>query len=115
MSDTDIEVDGGQVVRPERFILPGVTGITVPLRVRVKDEITYRWRVMLRWQDGRREQVSLSDCLQVEDQLVFLRPRPGAPQAAIFDRWTREAREVWLRGEDPMTPEEICRRLLVAF
>jgi hypothetical protein len=115
MSDEDIEVDGGQVVRPERFILPEVTGMAIPLRVRRKGELVFDWRLMLRWRDGLQEQVPLRDCLRVDDREVFLRPSPGAPQAAFFDKWTRESREAWLRGDATMPPDEVCRRLIVAF
>lgn len=115
MSDTDVEVDGVQIVRPERFVLPEVSGTAVPLRVRRKGELICDWQLLLRWQDGRREQVSFSDCLPLSAGQVFLRPRPGEPQSELFDKWRRGAREAWLRGDDPMPPDEVCRRLLVAF
>jgi hypothetical protein len=115
MSDTDVEVDGGQVLRPEQFHLPAVSGMTVPLLLNRDGKLIHEWQLALHWRDGRRECVSLDDILQVGDRQVFLRPRPGAPQSSHVAKWTTGARKAWLRGEASMPPDELCRRLLTAF
>lgn len=114
-NDEPVELDEAQIVRPERFILPDVSGMTVPLRIRKDGKTLIQWRLLLQWNDGRREEIALSDCISTGGGPVYLQPGPREPEPSQIGRWSTEARQRWLRGEATMPPDELCRRLLEGF
>lgn len=110
-----VELGDGRLVRPERFILPDVSGLAVPRRIVRGGEPVSEWMLYLRWQDGRREAMPLPEVLTVEGERVFIAPRPPEPPPSMLPGWSAASREAWLSGSPPMPPDEACRLLLESF
>jgi hypothetical protein len=110
-----VELGDGRVVRPERFILPGVSGLAVPRRVDRGGEVVSEWVLYLRWQDGRREAIPLPEVLTVGGERVFITPRPPEPPPTMLPGWSAASRAEWLAGSSPTPPDEVCQRLIEGF
>jgi len=109
------ELGDGRVVRPERFILPGVSGLSVPRRIIRGGEPVGEWLLLLRWADGRREAMPLPEMLTVGGEQVFFSTRPPEPPPSMQPGWSAASREAWLAGASPMPPDELCRLLSQGF
>jgi hypothetical protein len=110
-----VELGDGRVVRPERFILPQVSGLAIPRRVLRGGQPAGEWLLLLRWQDGSRETIAMPEVLEVEGERVFIAPRPDAPPPAMLSAWSQSGRGKWLTGEAPMPADKLCRLLLESF
>jgi len=110
------ELDVSQVVRPERFVTPEVSGLAIPTTRAVGDRVTGRWSLYLRWADGRRERRDLGPVLDLPDGgRLFVHPQPCEPTPTMRPGWSADARKRWLAGEP--TPDAanvfkgLCRRI----
>jgi hypothetical protein len=110
-----VEIGDGQVVRPERFILPAVSGLVVPRRVAIDGQPVSEWMVYLRWSDGRREAMRLPEVLDHGSEQVFITPTPPPPPPDMAPGWSASSRAAWLDGKPGMPPDEVCRLLLESF
>jgi hypothetical protein len=110
-----VELGDGRVVRPERFILPDVSGLAVPRRTARGSEVVSEWMLYLRWRDGRREAIPLPEMLSVEGERVFFDTRPPEPPPSMMPGWSAASRGAWLSGSDPTPPDEVCRMLIEGF
>ena len=110
-----VELGDGRVVRPERFILPDVTGLAVPRRIVRGGEPVSEWMLYLHWRDGRREAMPLPEVLSVGGERVFIAPRPPEPPPSMLPGWSAASREAWLAGSTSMPPDEVCELLLKSF
>jgi hypothetical protein len=110
-----VELGDGRVVRPERFILPDVSGLAVPRRIDRGGEIVTEWMLYLRWRDGRREAVPLPEVLPVGSDRIFIAPHPPEPPPDMLPGWSAASRSKWLAGSSPMPPDEVCQRLIEGF
>jgi hypothetical protein len=110
-----VELGDGRVVRPERFILPDVSGLTVPRRIVRGGEPVSEWMLYLRWQDGRQEAMPLPEVLSVGGERVFFSTRPPEPPPSMLPGWSAASRSGWLAGSTSMPPDEVCRLLLQSF
>jgi hypothetical protein len=113
--DDVVELGDGRIARPERFVLPGVSGITVLRKVDRGGKAGTEWQLLLRWTDGRREAMQLPETISVGGDKVFLTPRPASPSPNLTSGWSRQSREAWLAGEASTAPDAICEQLLRAF
>ena len=57
------ELDISHIVRPERFILPEVSGLTVATPTLRSGRPAGRWSLYLHWADGTREVIELTDSI----------------------------------------------------
>jgi hypothetical protein len=110
-----VELGDGRVVRPERFILPDVSGLAVPRRIVKGGEPVSEWLLLLRWADGRREAMPLPEVLTLDGERVFIAPRPPEPPPSLSPGWSAVSRSEWLAGSPSMPPEEVCRLLIEGF
>ena len=110
-----VELGDGRVVRPERFILPAVSGLAVPRRIARGGEPVSEWMLYLRWPDGKREAMPLPEMLTVGGERVFIAPRPPEPPPGMQPGWSAASRSKWLAGSSPVPPDELCRMLLESF
>jgi hypothetical protein len=110
-----VELGDGRVVRPERFILPDVSGLAVPRRIDRGSEVVSEWLLYLRWRDGRREAIPLPEVLTVGSERVFITPRPPEPPPEWLPAWSAASRAEWLAGSHHMQPDEVCRLLGAGF
>jgi hypothetical protein len=110
-----VELGDGRVVRPERFILPDVSGLAVPRRIDRGGEIVSEWMLHLRWRDGTRVVIPLPEVLSVGSERVFITPRPPEPPPGMLPGWSAASRAEWLAGSSPMPPDEVCRLLIEGF
>jgi hypothetical protein len=110
-----VELGDGRVVRPERFILPDVSGLAVPRRIDRGGEVVSEWMLYLRWQDGRREAIPLPEVLTVGSERIFITPRPPEPPPEWVPAWSAASRAKWLSGSPSMPPDEVCQRLIEGF
>jgi len=110
-----VELGDGRVVRPERFILPSVSGLAVPRRIVRGGEPVAEWMLYLQWKDGSREAMQLPEVLSVDGERVFIAPRPPEPPPNMSPGWSAVSREAWLAGSASMPPDELCRLLIEGF
>jgi hypothetical protein len=110
-----VELGDGRVVRPERFILPDVSGLAVPRRIVRGGEPVSEWMLYLRWRDGRREAMPLPEVVSVAGERVFIAPRPPEPPPSMQPGWSAASRSEWLAGATAMPPDELCRLLIESF
>jgi len=110
-----VELADGQVVRPERFICPHVSGLTIPRRVLRAGVPVSEWTLFLRWADGRREAVPLPMSVEAGGLPVFICPKPPAPPESMPPRWSAKGRQAWLAGEGSMPRDELARLLIESF
>jgi len=107
-------VDGADlhIVRPERFIHPAVSGLTVADRAIVDGKPMGKWMLFLRWSDGRRERMDLPTCLDLpEDRRLWIHPEPYEPLPTTAPGWSRAGRQAWLDGADAPNGADLFRRV----
>lgn len=93
------ELDLRRIVRPERFICPEVSGLTVAVPMLRDGKPAGRWRVYLRWADGRREAMDLPRWLVLPDGArLWFHPVPGEPGIQQVPAWAEADRRAWLDG-----------------
>jgi len=110
------ELDASHVIRPERFILPEVSGLAVPTLGLCDGRMSGRWMLYLRWADGRRERRPLGSVLELPDgQRRFIHPEPGEPTLGTRPGWSADARRRWLDGEPVPEPVDLFGRLAERF
>jgi hypothetical protein len=106
------EIDTSAIVRPERFIVPEVSGLTVPTMTVIGDKPEGRWLLYLRWADGRRERRPLATAIEVpKRRKLWIHPEPAAPTATMQCGWSLPARRTWLEGAEAPSPTEVFRRV----
>lgn len=109
------EIDVSRIVRPERFILPEVSGLTVPTVAMRDGKPAGRWMLYLRWADGRREVTPLPPSVEIGGKAVFVHPEPAPPAINMPCGWSADARRRWLAGEPAPDPAEVfkavCRQI----
>lgn len=110
-----IELGKGRVVRPDLFILPGVSGLTVPRRIVRDGRPVCEWLLLTRRADGRRQAETLPEVLDVDGERIFISPRPPEPPPLMASRWSNKSRSAWLAGSVEMPPDEVCRLLITGF
>jgi hypothetical protein len=111
-----VELDVSAIIRPELFITPDVVGMTVPTFALVDRKPAGKWRMYLRWSDGRREAVDLGDSIDLPDGRRFwLHPRPAPPPADLQSGWSSGGRQAWLDGAPAPDPAQVFRRLCEAI
>lgn len=109
---TATELDVSRIVRPERFITPEVSGLTVAIPTLCDDRPTGRWMLYLRWADGRREAIELPDSLALPDGAkLWIYPTPGEPSVGEVPAWAEADRKAWLAGAETSDPAEVFQRL----
>ena len=110
------EVDVSRIIRPEQFITPDVSGLTVPVIVESGGEPIAQWMQYRRWSDGRRECCELDKQIILPDQTrLWLHPIPNAPSIHTALGWSAAARRAWLNGAAAPDPavlfRNICERI----
>jgi len=110
-----IELGKGRVVRPDLFILPGMSGLTVPRRIVRDGRPVCEWQLLTRRADGRRQAETLPEVLDVDGERIFICPRPPEPPPLMASRWSAESRSAWLAGSVGMPPDEVCKLLITGF
>ncbi|MEZ6119150.1 MAG: primase C-terminal domain-containing protein [Pirellulaceae bacterium] len=80
------EIDIENIIRPERIVLPELSGVGVPTKVRTDDGIQTRHVLYLRWADGRREQRPLEQILTTDKATYFVQPYPPTSETATGAR-----------------------------
>jgi len=106
------ELDVSSIVRPERFITPEVSGLAVPTMTTMGDKPVWRSILYLQWLDGKREQRSLSTCIDLPDKRrLWIHPAPPEPTASTPSGWSSAGRREWLKGAAPPDPADLFKRL----
>ncbi len=106
------EIDTSAIVRPERFIVPELSGLAVPTMTVIGDKPVGRWVLYLRWADGRRERCPLTTAIDVpKRRKLWIHPEPAAPTATMQCGWSLAARQSWLAGADAPGPTEVFQRV----
>ena len=97
-------VDVSQVVRPELFHRPEVSGMLVPSTVRrITDDgprVVGRWDMFLRWKDGRRQRVPFSISLDTDNGTIYFDPIPSDPLPTRKAGWSKTSQAAWLDGAE---------------
>jgi hypothetical protein len=106
------EIDVSQIVRPERFIAPDVSGLTVPSRMILDGRPAGRWLLYLRWAAGRREWRPMGEAIDVPDgKPLWIHPQPAEPSATMQPGWSDAARKAWLAGASAPEPADLFKRV----
>jgi len=110
------ELDRSRIIRPERFILPEVSALSVPMMTNLDDRVMGRWICYLRWPDGKRERRGLGQTLDLpEGGRLYVHPQPGEPATTMSPAWSAESRKRWLEGEPAPNAAELFKRLAERF
>ena len=100
--DADVEIEVSQVVRPELFHRPEVSGMLIPSTVRriTPDgpKTVGRWDMIFRWKSGRRERVPLRNSLKTKTGTIYFDPIPSDPLPTRKAGWSKSSQEAWLQG-----------------
>ena len=79
MSDMLSPLECSRIIRPEQFITPEVSGLTVPVIRGMNGKPMPVWKTYLRWSDGRRECVELNEVIPLPDgSNYWIHPTPGS-------------------------------------
>ena len=109
---TSGELDVSRIVRPERFVVPEVSGLTVAVPTLCDGRPVGRWMLYLRWADGTREVKDLPDSLPLAGgSKLWIHPTPGQPGIQQSPAWAGGDRKAWLDEEEPPDPAEVFKRL----
>lgn len=106
------EVDVSHIIRPERFIVPQVSGVAIPSMIPMGNTVAGRWWVYLRWKDGTRERRLLPSALDLpgDGGRLWVHPQPAEPGPTTLPGWSADARRRWLAGEPAPNPADVFRR-----
>ncbi len=115
-TSTDVEksteIDMSQIVRPERFITSDVSGLAVPTMIEADGKPVGRWRLYLRWPDGRRESQAMPQTIDLPTRSpLWIDPQPSDPTPNMFLGWSVNSRHRWLDGHDAPNAAELFRRV----
>jgi hypothetical protein len=106
------ELDLTRIVRPDQFHVPEVSGVAVPVVIDEGGKPAARWRLYLRWTDGRREARELTGWLELPGGgKLWIHPAPGAPSVTAAPGWSAAARRAWVGGAPAPDPAALFRRL----
>ncbi len=106
------ELDVSHVVRPERFITPCVSGLTVATPTLRDGKPAGRWMLHLLWADGRREAMVLPESVTLSNGAkLWICPTPGEPSVRETPAWIETSRRAWLAGAAAPDPAEVFKRL----
>jgi hypothetical protein len=108
------EINPSRIIRPERFIAPTASGLSIPVLSEIEGRVVGRWLIFLRHADGRRESRALSGNIDLgENHRLFVHPKPCEPSGSFSCGWSAEARRAWLQGAAAPDPAELFERLTV--
>lgn len=111
-----VEIDVSRILRPERFIHPQVSGLTVPVASISQGSPQTHWRTYLRWADGTREAIETPESLSLPDGAnLWLMPTPGAACIRQGAAWSKQGRDKWLAGEYRPDPADVFKRTCEAI
>ena len=83
------ELDTSRIIRPERFIMPEVSGVAVPSMTSMGDRVRGRWLLYLRWVDGQREKRPLGPALETPDGgRLWIHPEASEPTPNMRSGWS---------------------------
>ena len=110
------DLDASQIVRPELFHTPEVSGVAVPVVRIVAGEPRGTWELLLRWHaDGTRERRTLESCIETDSGRLWVHPMPGPPTPTQAPGWSGGGRRAWLSGAPAPEPCEVfkgvCERI----
>ena len=109
------ELDAAAIVRPERFIVPEVSGLAVSSMTTVGEKVQGRWLLYLQWADGKRERQPMAAALDLPDgRRLFIHPSPSEPTPTLKPGWSAAARRRWLEGEAAPDPAEVFKAIVRA-
>ena len=104
------------IVRPEFFIRPDVIGLTVAEPIIADGRPAGRWKLHLRWSDGRREVRDLADFIELPGGArLWLHPIPSNPSPSLVSGWSMPARRAWAQGAQGAELAPLFRRLCDAI
>lgn len=104
----DDEIDISRIARPDRFITPYASGITVPAPILSNGRPVGTWATYVQWEDGKRERMELPQTLALPNQTsLFFHPQPAQPSPTTEPGWSSRARREWLDGQDTPDPVEL--------
>jgi len=110
------ELDTSRIIRPERFIMPEVSGVAVPSMTSMGDRVRGRWLLYLRWVDGQREKRPLGPALETPDGgRLWMHPEASEPTPNMRPGWSTESRKRWLEGEAAPDAADLFARLAERF
>ena len=109
-----VEVDLSDIHRPERILLPGISGLTVPLFLDGNDRIIPLWRCYI-VADGQRTTMDVKPRMKIDDKRIFVQPVPSDPDSNCRTCWSLQSREQWLNEANQVDPAELFQRLVTAI
>ncbi len=110
------ELDVSRIVRPERFIVPEVSGLSVATPILINGKPAGRWRLYLCWANGKREVIDLPDSITLPGKSeLWIYPTPGEPSLRQTPAWIESARKTWLAGAEAPDPAEVFKRLCLCI
>ena len=105
------EVDLSDIHRPERFMMPGISGLTVPLFLEGSNGIVPKWKTYA-IADGERFNPELSSKLKIGERTVYISPCPEDPSVNNKTGWSRQSRIDWMESKLTVDPANLFKRLV---
>jgi hypothetical protein len=108
------EIEPEAVHRPERFIVDGISGLSVPIISRSSSGVSGRWVAYVRV-GGERMRTDVAGEMRLGSETLYIDPVPT--DATITDRsgWSRASRDAWLTGSVIVDPAELFARIATAI
>ena len=115
-AEASAEIDVSQIVRPERFITPDVSGLAVPTVRVVGNEVRGEWLLHLQWTDGKRERRLMAPAIELPSgRHLFIYPEPSEPTPNTKSGWSGAARLKMVGRRSAPSPADvfkaICERI----
>ncbi|MCG3136719.1 MAG: hypothetical protein HJJLKODD_00555 [Phycisphaerae bacterium] len=109
----DGEIDVTRLIRPEIFHTDEVSGCAIPVISMGESGPVGQWMLYLRWANGRREKIDLTDHIQTDSGRFWIHPQPTPPAITQSSGWSSQSRQFWLEDEPAPDPvgvfQELCR------
>lgn len=100
------ELDPARIVRPDRFVQPGISGFTVPIVSVANNEPVGQWALHISSPSGP-SIVPLAPKLEIGGEQYYVSPLPPAPSIKEHARWSKKSRMEWQQGLGTASPKEV--------
>ena len=94
-----VELDAGEMHRPERFVTEHCSGLSVVITIKATAGVENASYTYLRASSGKRSRIRSKATLELEQETIQFRPAPSAFSVSQTADWSKGSREAWLAGK----------------
>jgi len=108
------EIERSAVHRPERFLVDGANGITIPIVTKTSNGVAGQSMVYI-FDRGVRRCERMEPQLSIADSTIYVDPVPPEPDVTTRLDWSRHSRDAWLAGGSKVDPAKVFQRLVATI